>query len=211
MPVIPIACASAVERAGCRSREHELRDAVGRAARPRRGAGGRARHVEREPGDRRHDADACRGVDGEARVLRRVVEAALEPREVAIGGGAAERELVELRRSAGASIVASRQRGMRRRVGPATTVTGAAITASAARCAPASESTVTDGGSLTHGQRDGRARERRERATISAARAAVAVEHAPGRARGDRDVQAAADEPRLAVRRVDRSASRPSS
>ena len=67
---------------------------------------------------------------------------------------------------------------MRRRVGPATTVSGAAITCVAARWAAASDWTVTFGGSLTTGSATG-ARPKPARAATITARAAARSSRRP--------------------------------
>ena len=94
---------------------------------------------------------------------------------------------------------------MRRRVGPATTVTGPEMICEARIWFAVSEATVTCGGSRRTGSATGDARERRERPDEQGARGGP-VEHASGRARRDRDVQPAPDELRLAMRRVERLA-----
>ena len=99
-------------------------------------------------------------------------------------------------------IVASRQRGIRSRVGPATTLIGAAITCVAARWAAASVATVTEGGSFRTGSATG-ARENDPRAETSTARVAARSSTRPVEPGAIVDVQAAPDELRLTMRRVD--------
>ena len=86
-PVIPIACAAAVDRFGCATASgSRVTRFAGRDA-AREDGGSRARDVEREPGPRGHDADLV-AHDREAGVFRRAVDLLLEPREVRVGGRA---------------------------------------------------------------------------------------------------------------------------
>ena len=142
-------------------------------------------------------------VDREAGVLRSVVEAPLEPREVAIGGGAAERELGRAARSGGEGSSRAASAGcaaasVRRRRSPARRSPGwrRAGRRRASRRSPTAGRSRT--GSATG------ARENDASAETITARAAARSSTRPVDPGCDRDVQAATDEPRLAVRRVDR-------
>ena len=174
----------------------------------------RARDVERDPRLRRHDANASVAGDREARVARRAVDRALERREVA------RRRACRANASAAAAACGSDEH--LREPPPRDPVS---------RLADDDRDGRGDhlrGESLRRGERgDGHrrapgcaraARPARARTTRAPRRSAAArgrpVEHLAGRTGGDRDVQPATHEPRLAVpapprpRRSDRARSR---
>ena len=171
VPVMPIACAACGRALRLLLGEHERRGAVRHPAGRRENARSRSRHVERETGLRRDDAHASVGRDREVGVLRRRSTVRSRRAKYASAAGP-EKRIVERSR-----IFASRQRGSFRRVGPAVSVTGAAMMRDAVRCAVVSDATVTLGASTRTGRPTPiRARTRRARARAS--RAPPAVEHA---------------------------------
>ena len=181
--------------------EDERRDPVDRTlGRGKHGAHG-TRDVERDAGLRRDDADrAVR--DGERRILRRAVDRALETREERIRSRpddphrAEIEQLRELPAGQGQTRLAGDER---HRAGDDP------------RGATLSRGQRGDGHLRrvhANGQRDGRARERRERLNEQVACGGT-VEDAAGLLRRDRDVQPAPDERRLAMRRVDGVAEQP--
>ena len=203
VPVMPIACAAAVVRCGCAD---VTRACATRFGRPLRRGEDRAppsvARRARRPGVPGRRARCRSAFDREVGVRGARSTVCSRRAKYASAAGPASRD----RRARGSGAQDLREPPTRdaqaRR--PGDQVTGAAITCDRRAAEPERATpTVTLGGSTRDRQRDRRTRERRER-TDEQRPGAATVEHTAGLARSDRDVQTAADELRLAMRRVDR-------